>query len=236
MVIQTQFYQAHLAKIVDQTSCIRTLFFQCPDDYPEFQPGRVVRVQLESTSGLNRIFEKPYCICSLPEDKHIELCIDRVNENGSSGHLYRLQPGASVTLSKPMGRFVFQKPHAESSLLFVGFGSGVGVLHGFLRQHYQTRSNQLVQFYAINSNETRIPYENTLEEASETYPYLEIYPILQTNGYDTDEVMDRILSHTEDTSRWQIYIAGPTQPVDGLQERLVEVGFSKDHIVSQGYR
>lgn len=236
MVTQLQFFPTQLHRVQDHTMSIRSLFLDIPPNYPAFFPGHVVRVQLGKHDISKPTPVKPYCICSLQEDGLIELCVDRVSEQGVSGSLHQLPLGAQLLLSKPTGRFVLDDT-TQRPLLFVGLGSGIGAVRGMMRQHFTQAepSRQKVCIYAVNTDETAIPYELSLEADSETYGQLEVYPVLQTNGYDVDDLEDRILSHMDHVESWEAYLAGPDEPVQELKSRLLEIGVPADYFRVQGY-
>jgi ferredoxin-NADP reductase len=236
MVTQLQSYQTRLIKTREETLSIRTLYLDVPFDYPAFYPGHVVRVQLVETDESTSLPAKAYCVCSLPQDEVIELCVDLVNPHGVSGKLHQLGLGARILVTRPTGKFLLDDSR-QKSLLFIGLGSGVGVVRGMMRQHYWQgpTSQQKVCFYAVNTDETEIPYEEELEAISETASRLEVYPVLQTNGYDIDDIADRIMSHSDDITAWETYVAGPDVPVQGLKSHLIDIGLSPALIRSIGY-
>lgn len=233
MVTKATFYTTQILSTKDQTSTIRTFHLEIPEGYSPFQPGHITYVQLDGGSPL----VKPYSICSLPEEKVIELCVDRVNEQGASGRLHHYPLHTGLGISAPAGKFLLPQG-LQRPLLLIGLGSGVGVLHGMMKQHYRQSSpeSKAVHFYAVNTDETAIPYEAELERASELHLNLEVYPILQTNGYDTDDIADRVLSHSGVPMQWEIFLAGPIQPAHALKNHLVEIGYSAKAFHPQGYQ
>ncbi len=237
MAILTEFWLTSITGIEEQTASIRTLFLEIPFGYPDFQPGEVIYLRLSSDETNTSLPLKPYCICSLPEDRVIELCVEMVNVKGVSGSIGQSIVGTNFQISKPAGHFIFKKEQGDKSLLFLGFGSGIGVIRGLMRQHYHLgHKRQAVQFYAVNCDDTSIPYEKALEQESDRYPNLEVYPILQTEGYDVSEVMDRVLTHAAPTEQWEIYLAGPTQPLHEMKKQLISVGFSEKQLHHQKYQ
>jgi ferredoxin-NADP reductase len=235
MVTTTQYFTARITSVIDQTLTIRTLLLEIPREYPAFKTGQVIRVWMGKNRQGNPLQEKPYCICSLPEDNVIELCVDRVNEQGVSGMLHQYTLGDHLNISPPMGKFGLHEENLDKSLLFVGFGSGIGVVRGLMRQYYKGHRVHPIQFYAINTDETTIPYEESLERDTEFYPGFELYPVLQTDGYDTDEIFDRLMSHIGKLSDWVIYLAGPAQPVQGLSNMLREHDVVKQNLYAMQY-
>lgn len=236
MAIITQAYTVHVAGLENQTSCIRSLYLEVPRNYPHFQPGQVVQVHLPQAAELLRRETRPYSICSLPTDNTIELCIDRVNEQGVSGALHQLRVGDLVEISAPKGKFLLSVSSQEQ-LLLMGIGSGAGVTRGLMRHYYQLMQMdvQPVHFYVVNCDETAIPYQNQLEVECDAYPRLEVYPILQTNGYDIDEIYDRILSHSDLALPWRIFMAGPMAPLESLHRQLLDAGFPQKSLKILNY-
>ncbi len=235
MAISTQLYVSRVLEHADQTACIRTLYLSIPNDYPDFRPGHIVQVGLSSEQQPVPSAMRAYCVCSSSQEGYLELCIDLVGQQGFSGTLYQAGPGQKLVISKPYGEFGLQTPVARP-LMFIGFASGVGVLRGILRDALRVSpALDLVQFYAVNHDETAIPYARALAQESRRYPSVEIYPVLQTQGYDMDDLTDRIFIHADMTLAWDIYIAGVSDPVLMTRENLMELGMERSKFYVQTY-
>ncbi len=230
MVITTQFYTTRVSNIVEQTACIRTLFLEIPYSYPRFSPGQVIQVKL-AEGEYHDLPPKSYCICSLMADNVIEICFDLVNIKGVSGALYHAHPQQKISISAPFDGLSFEPPK-EKIINMVGFGSGIGLIRGFMREFYQLPANwsAALHFYAINRDETSIPYQFDLALAAERYPHLEIYPVMQTHEYDIDDISDRVSSHTLYPTKSQVYIVGPRQPVRELRRHCLNMSILPENI------
>lgn len=236
MITQTQLYPTHIRGFKPQTSTIRLINLEIPADYPPFQPGHVIHLQIPREHPDAPVFPlKTYSICSLPEDGILSLCVDLVNAQGVSGALHHASPGTALQISGPLGSFLLPDP-LDQPLLLIGLGSGVGAVWALLRRYEAIHSHQPVHFYAINCDEPAIPFHEELEVIGDTLPLLEVYPVLQTNGYDIDEIVDRILSHAKKSAPWRIYLAGPYVPVHELRRHLRDVGFSQRATHVLGYQ
>ena len=197
---RTQLYSTTVLRVQPQTGCIRTLDLAIPKPYPDFKPGQVIEIQIDPVFPLEGTSKRRYAICSLPSDRSLQICVDMVNVKGVSGSLFHLGEGEGLSISAPSGPFGLSESGSNNTAfqarIFMGLGAGIGVIRGLARQHFRQRQACPAQIYAINSGETAIPYEKELASDSEQYAGLDVYPILLTNGYEVDEILDRLMDQT----------------------------------------
>jgi ferredoxin--NADP+ reductase len=96
-----------------------------------FRPGQYVTLGLPIGA---RIIERPYSIVSSPEEREIELFIERVPEGELSAPLYALGPGAELAVRKRCkGLFLKDSPPAGHDAVFVATVTGIAPFLSFLR-------------------------------------------------------------------------------------------------------
>ncbi len=237
MLTRIYFYPGSVLEARPQTETVKTLYLAVPEGYPAYRPGHVVKLSLPSTPAETRGAIRPYCNCALLEDGVLEICVNRASRNGVSAQLQQYGPGQPLGISEPSGRFCLGNSVNNRVLQLIGLGSGIGVARGIMRHYYQLHEPfTLVQFYAIHANDRRLPYEPELEEDTDRYPGLEVYPILQPAGYDPDDIGERIMSHVTHPGQAQTFLAGPGPVAQSLEHRLLEMGFATEHFHMQKYQ
>src|SRR4051812_49526471 len=94
---------ARLADFRDETPTARTLVFDLPG-WPGHRAGQHVDIRLTAADGYRA--QRSYSIASAPEDDHLVLTIERVDDGEVSPYLVDvLQPGDELELRGPIGGY-----------------------------------------------------------------------------------------------------------------------------------
>jgi ferredoxin-NADP reductase len=233
MVTRTATLTTQVIQCIQRTSQIYALRLEIPTNYPSFHPGQIVHLGLKDSHESPL---KPYCLTSLPKDHALEICFDVINgEEGLSSQLKELQSGDSLLISSPQETIALPMILSEEPILLVGLASGIGVCYGLMRYVLQRHPKRMAHVYAINCDDTMIPYEPELEQALDHYAALEVYPVLQTDGFDVNEIAQRIYSHSDSPNLWYVYIAGPETSAQKLKQSLMRQGYQERRILVQGF-
>jgi ferredoxin-NADP reductase len=120
-----------VAKIIRETARVRTLVLEVPG-WPGHRAGQHVDVRLTAEDGYQT--ERSYSIASPPEDAHISLTIERLENGEVSSYLVdELREGDALELRGPIGGHFVWSVLDGGPLMLVGGGSGIVPLMAMLR-------------------------------------------------------------------------------------------------------
>jgi ferredoxin-NADP reductase len=121
-----------VVELVEETSRAKSLVLSKPDWPGGYRSGQHVDVRLTAEDGYQA--QRSYSIGSAPEDDHLVLTVERLDDGEVSPYLVDvLRPGDELELRGPIGGyFVWEEALGGPLVLFAG-GSGVVPLRSMLR-------------------------------------------------------------------------------------------------------
>ena len=118
---------------VDETAWTRSILLD-PPAWPGHRAGQHVDVRLTAEDGYQA--ERSYSIASAPEDDHLVLTGERLDDGEVSPYLVdELRPGDELELRGPVGGYFVWEASLGGPLLLLAGGSGVVPLRAMLRHH-----------------------------------------------------------------------------------------------------
>jgi ferredoxin-NADP reductase len=203
-------------------------------DWPGHLAGQHVDVRLTADDGYQA--QRSYSIASAPEDEHLVLTVERLDDGEVSPYLTEtLEPGDQLELRGPIGGyFVWDEP-LGGPLLLVGGGSGVVPLRAMLRHHRAIASE--IPARLLYSARTRgdIIYGAELEDYDTTTTLTREQPegwTGRTGRIDRDLLAEAAWAPAE---RPLGYICGPTEFVEAVADALVMLGHPPDRIRTERF-
>jgi ferredoxin-NADP reductase len=131
--------EAKVTRIAADTPAVKSFFLHVPVWAP-FLAGQHVDVRLTAPDGYQA--ERSYSIGSAPDDKDIELVIERLATGEVSPFFHEaVEIGDVIEMRGPIGGHFVWRPEDGGPLLLVGGGSGVVPLMSILRH----RANHALQ-------------------------------------------------------------------------------------------
>src|SRR3954467_4809104 len=116
-----------------ETPTAATLRFS-PDGWPGHRAGQHVDVRLTADDGYQA--QRSYSIASAPEDEHLVLTVERLDDRGGAPYLTKiLRPGDELELRGPVGGYFVWEESLGGPLLLVGGGPGAVPPRARLRYH-----------------------------------------------------------------------------------------------------
>jgi len=120
-------------ELVDETPRTKSIALELPV-WPGHRAGQHVDVRLTAEDGYQA--QRSYAIASAPEDDHVVLTVERLNDGEVSPNLVDvLRPGDQLELRGPLGGYFVWEASLGGPLLLLAAGSGVVPLRAILRHH-----------------------------------------------------------------------------------------------------
>ena len=114
---------ATVARSQPETPSATTLILDVPD-WPGHLAGQHVDVRLTAEDGYQA--QRSYAIASAPEDDHVVLTVERLDDGEVSPYLVdELRPGDQLELRGPLGGYFVWEASLGGPLLLLAGGSGV---------------------------------------------------------------------------------------------------------------
>jgi ferredoxin-NADP reductase len=125
-------------EVVEETPRTKTIMLELAD-WPGHRGGQHVDVRLTAEDGYQA--QRSYSIASGPEDRHLVLTVERLEDGEVSPYLVEeLRPGDELELRGPIGGYFVWEESLGGPLLLVAGGSGVVPLRSMVR-HWKARES-----------------------------------------------------------------------------------------------
>ena len=153
-----------MVELVEETPRTTTIMLELPD-WPGHRAGQHLDVRLTAEDGYQA--QRSYSIASGPEDDHLALTVERLEDGEVSPYLVEeLRPGDELELRGPIGGYFVWEESLGGPLLFLAGGSGVVPFRSMLHHWAAHQSGVAVRLiYSARSLEEVI-YRQELERFS----------------------------------------------------------------------
>jgi ferredoxin-NADP reductase len=222
-----------VVELHDETSRVRSLVLD-PPGWPGHLAGQHVDVRLTAEDGYQA--QRSYSIASGPEDDHLVLTIERLDDGEVSPYLTgELRPGDELELRGPIGGYFVWKESLGGPLFLVGGGSGVVPLRAMLRHHAAVESAVHVRLLVSARTFGDVIYRQELGAFDTHVTLTREWPETWTGHRGR---VDRALLHDV---AWPVaddplvYMCGPTGFVEAVAGTLVEMGYDAGRIRTERF-
>ncbi len=228
-----------VARLVDETARTRSIVLDVPG-WTGHRPGEHVDVRLTADDGYQA--ERSYSIASAPEDGHLVLTVERLDEGEVSPYLTQeLRSGDQLELRGPIGGYFVWEETLGGPLLLVGGGSGVVPLRAMLRHYLAVGSTVPVRLLYSSRSLADVVYLDELTRMRDCNG-LDIRFTLtrqQPAGWSGYARRIDLALLTEVAfppgARSLVYICGPTGFVEFAAGGLVELGHDPSRIRTERF-
>src|SRR5262245_6731530 len=226
--------------IVDETPRTRSLLLDVPN-WAGHVAGQHVDVRLRAEDGYQA--QRSYSIASPPEERHVVLTIDRLDDGEVSPYLTDvLQIGDQLELRGPIGGYFTWRVVDGGPLLLIGGGSGIVPLMAMLRHRATQRSTVPTRLLYSSRAFEEIIYRQELAQLAAADPTLMVRHTLtrrqppQWSGYRRriDRAMLAEVAWPA-AEQPQAFVCGPTALVESVASALVELGHDPSRIKTERF-
>ena len=231
--------QGRVVELVDETPRCKSVVVDLPE-WQGHRAGQHVDIRLTAEDGYQA--ERSYSIASAPEDGHLVLTVERLDDGEVSPYLTdELRPDDELELRGPIGGYFVWERSLGGPLLMVAGGSGVVPFRSMLR-HWAAGEHDTVP---------RLLY------SSRTLPEV-IYQGELTRFSADDGVDVRLALTREWPENWEghrgrvdrgfleevawapaeqplVYICGPTTFVEVVAQALVDIGHEPGRVKTERF-
>lgn len=225
---------ATVLDLVEETPRTRSITLDVPD-WRGHRAGQHLDVRLTAEDGYQA--QRSYSIASAPEDEHLVLTVERLEDGEVSPYLVdELHTGDDLELRGPVGGYFVWQDSLGGPLLLVAGGSGVVPLRSMLRHHCASMSTVPVRvLYSARSFDDVIYRHELLHTAARDGIDVSITLTREQpsgwRGYGR-----RVDQELLDEVAWSpglhplVYICGPTAFAEATASNLVGLGHDPSSI------
>jgi ferredoxin-NADP reductase len=228
-----------VVELVAETARAKSIVLDLPE-WPGHRAGQHVDVRLTAEDGYQA--QRSYSIASAPEDDHVTLTIERLDDGEVSPYLTDvLEPGDQLELRGPIGGYFVWEASLRGPLQLIAGGSGVVPLRAILR-HWIAANRPVAArlLYSARSLEDAIYRDELLGLAAHDELDVEI-ALTRTwpagwsghRGRIDRALVDAVALPSQEQPH--TYVCGPTAFVENAAELLVEAGHRPDGIKTERF-
>ena len=202
-------------------------------DWPGHLAGQHVDVRLTAEDGYQA--QRSYSIASAPEDEHLVITVQRLDDGEVSPYLTALQPGDELELRGPIGGYFVWEERLGGPLLLVAGGAGVVPLRAMLRHHRSIASDVPVRLLYSARTRSDLIYRAELADYETTITLTDEQPQGwngRTGRIDSDFLAETAWAPAE---RPLVYVCGPTGFVEAVANALVALGHGADRVRTERF-
>lgn len=200
-------------------------------DRIQFAAGQYVSIKVND-SGERR----SYSIASTPDVDHgITLVAEMIPNGKGSEYLKHLNPGDTVEILGPLGRFAADVAETPRKLLFVATGSGVAPIHSMITDLLvNKRETRPIRFNWGMRNEQSLFWFDNYERFADEHPNFVYDIVLSQPNEDWSlcrgHVQDCIKRDFEkaNLAEWDVYVCGNPRMVEENSVLFQQMGLPSD--------
>lgn len=231
---------AEVLDIIGETPRVKTLLLKLPD-FTKYLPGQHVDVRLTADDGYQA--QRSYSIASAPEDKHVALTVERIEDGEVSPYFTdEVRAGDKFEMRGPIGRYFVWTVKLDGPLFLIGGGSGVVPLMAMLRHRAAHASSIPAKLLYSSRTQGDIIYRSELERLVAENNGLAVTHTLTREkpaGWigRTGRVDSSMLAESGFTAgqRPKIFICGPTGFVEAVANALLASGHDRALIKTERF-
>jgi ferredoxin-NADP reductase len=230
---------ATVVELVPETARTRSIVLD-PPDWPGHRAGQHVDVRLTADDGYQA--QRSYSIASAPEDEHLVLTVERLDDGEVSPYLAdELRSGDELELRGPIGGYFLWEESLGGPLLLVAGGSGVVPLRAILRHHRAVESRIPLRLLYSARTLDEVIYRDELTYAASGDDIDVRFTLTREQPAGWDGYARRIDRELLADVAWPaderplVYVCGPTGFVETAADVLVSLGHDAKRIRTERF-
>jgi ferredoxin-NADP reductase len=229
-----------VVELVEETARTTSLLLE-PADWVGHQAGQHVDVRLTAEDGYQA--QRSYSIASGPEDEHLVLTVERLDDGEVSPYLVgELRAGDELELRGPIGGYFVWIQALGGPLLLVAGGSGIVPFRSVLRHRAAVGTDVPTRLLYSARSIDDVIYRDELARLDAAGDGLEArYALTREWPADWDGHRGRIDRELLDEVAWPAqqngltYICGPSGFVEAAAATLVDAGHDPGRIRTERF-
>jgi ferredoxin-NADP reductase len=229
---------ATVARSQSETPSATTLILDVPD-WPGQLAGQHVDVRLTAEDGYQA--ERSYSIASAPEDPHLALTVERIDDGEVSPYLIdELHPDDQLELRGPIGGYFTWEAADGGPLLLLGGGSGLVPLMAMLRHRAAAKSTAEATMLVSARSWDDVLYRDELAKHDEQGVTVR-YTLTREQppgwaGWAGRVNVDMLRQLGADPAApLRVFVCGPTGFVEHVADLLVQLGHDPHRIKTERF-
>jgi NAD(P)H-flavin reductase len=225
--------KGNISNIIELTPTVKHFQIELSEEF-NFIAGQFINISFTENDTLYR---KPYSIASNPNNsKQIELCIKLVEEGHLTPVLWNKEIGFEVEVMGPLG--LFNNENIEKSkIVLIGTGTGIAPLRSIIFDEIKKQSDkEITLIFGARHNGHHL-YDSEFKEIEKISPNFKYIPILSK----PDEKWEGRTGYVQDNLDYIdplnsiCYICGLPQMVEAVENKLIDMGLTKEQIKHEKY-
>ena len=230
---------ASVVALVDETPSTKSIVLDLPA-WHGHRAGQHVDVRLTAEDGYQA--QRSYSIASAPEDRHLGLTVQRLEDGEVSPYLVDvLQPGDELELRGPIGGYFLWESALGGPLLLLAGGSGIVPLRAIVRHHAASGSQIPLRLLYSARSLADVIYREELERFDAGEEMEVAFALTRTWPDGWSGHRGRVDSSLLEQTAWSpqrrplVYVCGPNGFVEFVANTLVGLGHDPARIRTERF-
>jgi ferredoxin-NADP reductase len=228
-----------VVELIDETPRCKSIVLDVPE-WRGHRAGQHVDIRLTAEDGYQA--ERSYSIASAPEDRHLVLTVERLDDGEVSPYLVdELRPDDELELRGPIGGYFVWERSIGGPLLLVAGGSGVVPFRSMLRHWAAGEDNAAARLLYSSRTLPDVIYRQELTRFA-AEDLVDVQFVL-TRGWpdDWEGHRGRVDRGFLEKAAWApeerplVYICGPTSFVEAVAQALVDIGHEPSRVKTERF-
>lgn len=221
-----------LQKIEDCANGTKTFVFDKPENF-SFRAGQYVAFKLDSLIAPdNRAGVRSLSICSAPSEPFLAFTV-RQSESGFKQTLWAMEPGTTVSITPPIGKFVLDPEDMREAVFLIG-GVGITPVRSMLIEEKNHPTGRKMTLLYANRTLEDAPFQKELRELGlANVRYIDVLSQVETapeheneaRGYINEALVRQYMDNPE---KCVYYMVGSPSFLGAMEDMLRTMNVPED--------